>query len=218
MKLRPTRSSAGRASPSRLADVFVFTLGLTEAWISKADGAVFPACPGTVGGRFDPAQHEFKNFTAGEVSADLDAFIATARELNSRLRFILTVSPVPLVATATQSHVLVATTYSKAVLRVAAEEIATKSEGVTYFPAYEIVTGPQAPYDFFENDRREPSQKAIRAVMRSFLSQCEVDPSTLPEIAGDLSVQAAEQSERSGSQKLSEAIANALCEEAAVQT
>ena len=27
-------------------DVFVFTLGLTECWRSKEDGAVFPICPG----------------------------------------------------------------------------------------------------------------------------------------------------------------------------
>jgi len=39
------------------ASVFVFTLGLTEAWVSTIDGAVFPACPGTIRGEFDAARH-----------------------------------------------------------------------------------------------------------------------------------------------------------------
>lgn len=26
-------------------DIFIFTLGFTEAWVAKADGAVFPVCP-----------------------------------------------------------------------------------------------------------------------------------------------------------------------------
>ena len=32
------------------ADWLVFTLGLTEAWRSKADGAIFPVAPGVAGG------------------------------------------------------------------------------------------------------------------------------------------------------------------------
>lgn len=157
----------------RRADVFVFTLGLTEAWTSSFDGAVFPACPGTIAGTYDPRRHAFHNFTVAEISDDLDALIALTRSINPRLRFVLTVSPVPLVATATDDHVLLATVYSKSVLRVAAGEAARRHADVTYFPAYEIVIGPQAPHDFFESDRREPSQRAIRHVMSALLARCE---------------------------------------------
>jgi hypothetical protein len=156
------------------ADVFIFTLGLTEAWLSKSDGAVFPACPGTIRGKFDPNLHEFHNFTFDEVRADLFEFIRLVRMLNAGMRFILTVSPVPLVATMTKTHVLTASIYSKSVLRVASAEAATNIPNVAYFPAYEIVTGPQAPFDYFEADRREPSRAAIEAVMQAFLSRCEV--------------------------------------------
>ena len=159
----------------RQADVFVFTLGLTEAWRSRADGAVFPACPGTIAGVYDPKLHEFHNFSVAEVTADTAAFIDLARRVNPVLRFILTVSPVPLVATAAGGHVLNATVYSKSVLRVAAEEVVRSLPSVTYFPAYEIVTGPQAPEDSFQADRREPSQSAIDRVMRTFLGACDTD-------------------------------------------
>lgn len=152
------------------ADVFVFTLGLTEAWISTLDGAVFPACPGTVAGTFAPARHQFANFTVSEVRADLSAAIAQLRCINPRVDVILTVSPVPLVATAGGGHVLVATTYSKSVLRVAADEVMRSSERVSYFPAYEIVTGPQAPQDFFLEDRRSVSKAAVDTVMAAFFA------------------------------------------------
>ena len=151
------------------ATVFVFTLGLTEAWVSKIDGSVFPACPGTIAGEFDQTKHEFKNFTAAEVTEDLTSFIALLRKSNEQVRFIITVSPVPLVATATDSHVLLASTYSKSVLRVAAQQVAESVAGVTYFPAFEIVTGPQAPFEFFEADRRNVSEMAVAEVMKSLL-------------------------------------------------
>jgi hypothetical protein len=159
----------------RAADVFLFTLGLTEAWISARDGAVFPACPGTIAGTFDPDLHRFQNFSVRDVTQDIEDLVSLVREVHPQIRIILTVSPVPLVATATGQHVLLATTYSKSVLRAAAGDVAQRLPGVTYFPAYEIVTGPQAPSDFFEGDRREPSAVAIETVMRAFLAQCETD-------------------------------------------
>jgi hypothetical protein len=156
------------------ATVFVFTLGLTEAWVSGADGAVYPACPGTVAGAFDAGRHSFRNFTSADVRGDLDAFIALVRTVNPALKIILTVSPVPLVATATSGHVLSATVYSKSVLRVAAGETAEAHRDVVYFPAYEIVTGPQAPYEYFDASRRNVTPAAIDAVMTAFLAHCDV--------------------------------------------
>jgi hypothetical protein len=155
------------------AKVFIFTLGLTEAWISRLDGAVFPACPGTIAGTFDEALHAFVNFSVDEVTSDLDAFVTELCALNRGVRIVLTVSPVPLVATATGKHVLASSTYSKAVLRASAEEIVRRHAFVSYFPAFEIVTGPQAPDAYLEADRRSVTQEAIATVMTAFLAACE---------------------------------------------
>ena len=199
----------------RSANVFIFTLGLTEAWISKVDGAVFPACPGTVAGEYDPERHAFYNFTFSDVSADLDQLIALAREINPLLRFILTVSPVPLVATASNTHVIAATSYSKAVLRAAAGEAANRHPDVAYFPAYEIVTGSHAPYDFFEPDRREPSLKAVQHVMRAFLAHCETDFRPEVEEVGALGSGGAQASTNERNQAMSRLLTDAECEEMA---
>lgn len=146
-------------------DVFVFTLGLTECWASRDDGAVYPLCPGVAAGRFDGNRHVLLNLGVDEVVADLSAFITEVREVNPGLRVILTVSPVPLAATAEPQHVLLATTYSKSVLRVAAEQL-TRLEDVYYFPAYEIVTA--AGLEYFAEDRRSIREQGVRRVMALF--------------------------------------------------
>lgn len=149
-------------------DVFVFTLGLTEAWRAKADGAVFPLAPGVAGGAFDPALHEFHNFEPDEMTADLRAFLAKLRTVNPRVRTILTVSPVPLIATAADRHVLLSNTWSKAALRVTAEAVARAEPNVAYFPAYEIVTGPQTAGRFFAEDLRSVTAEGVARVMDVF--------------------------------------------------
>lgn len=157
------------------ASVFILTLGLTEAWVSRLDGAVFPACPGTIAGTFDPARHTFINFSVAETTTDLADCIRLLRRINPTLRIMLTVSPVPLVATATDQHVFRATSYSKSVLRVACEEASRAFEDVVYFPAYEIVTGPYSD-GFFESDRRSVSQLGIQTVMDILFQHSELPP------------------------------------------
>ena len=187
--------------------VFIFTLGLTEAWVSRLDGAVFPACPGTVAGTFDEARHAFVNFSVEEVTSDLDAFVTELHALNPGVRVVLTVSPVPLVATATGKHVLPSSTYSKAVLRTSAEEIVRRHDFVSYFPSFEIVTGPQAPDAYLEADRRSVTQEAIETVMTAFLAACEADDKAA-------SVVNSPRAEQDSARRLSKMLSQVECEEA----
>lgn len=193
-----------------MATVIVFTLGLTEAWVSADDGAVFPACPGTVSGEFDPRRHRFVNFSFEETSADLDRMITLLRGINPAIRLIITVSPVPLVATATGRHVLAATYYSKSVLRVAADEVVRRHPDVAYFPAYEMVLGPQHREIAFADDLRTVREPVIAAVMDGFRAAF-IDP-------GDPAAEAAAGS-RAG--RLTDLVAAALnddCEEMMADT
>jgi hypothetical protein len=149
-------------------DVFVFTLGLTEAWEDRRDGAVFPLAPGVAAGRYDPDTHRFHNFGAAEVVEDMNRSIALIREKNPGVRILLTVSPVPLNATALERHVLVSTVYSKAVLRVAAEEICGAWSNVDYFPSFEIITAPQVRGRYVAADARSVLEEGVRHVMRVY--------------------------------------------------
>jgi hypothetical protein len=149
-------------------DLFVFTFGLTEAWVDKRDGTVFPTAPGTIAGSFDPEFFEFKNFTFTEVMDDFLRFRQLVLKRNPKARFLVTVSPVPLTATAGNEHVLAATTYSKSVLRAVAGELAQKFEEVDYFPSYEIIAAPFARGFFYEGNLRTVHPAGVENVMRIF--------------------------------------------------
>jgi hypothetical protein len=151
-------------------DVFIFTLGLTECWMSSQDGAVFPICPGVEGGTFDPSRYSFHNQTVDEIVTDMSKFLMALARVNSRARVILTVSPVPLAATARQDqHVLTATTYSKSVLRVAAEMLTSRFDHVAYFPSYEIITGAFSRGAYYADDLRNVLEPGVAHVMGLFM-------------------------------------------------
>jgi GSCFA family len=153
-------------------DVFIFTLGLTEHWRSRATGAVYPAAPGCgLGGRFDAGLHVFHNSTVAEVVAEMGAFVTALAEVNPAARVILTVSPVPLAATYTGQHVLQATSHSKAVLRVAAQDLCDAFPRLAYFGSYEIVTATGDSAAAFAADRRSVSDRAVAHVIACFREQ-----------------------------------------------
>ena len=149
-------------------DVFIFTLGLTEGWVSKTDGAVYPLAPGAVTTEGEADNYSFHNFTVAEMEADLGRFVAALRRVNPDCRMLLTVSPVALVATYEDTHVLPATIYSKSALRVVAETARRTFPMVGYFPSYEMITGPHTGGRFFEPDFREVRPEGVAYVMSIF--------------------------------------------------
>ena len=163
------------------ADVFVFTLGLTEAWSDRRSCTVFPMAPGVVAGQFDAARHVFNNFSVAEVVSDLVHVIKRLKGLNKRMRILLTVSPVPLTATASGRHVVEATTYSKSVLRVAADEVARRFAHVDYFPSYEIITNPMFGSAFYDPNLRTVTEDGVQTVMSAFFgAHHDLQPSQTP--------------------------------------
>jgi hypothetical protein len=166
-------------------DVFVFTLGLTEAWVTKADGVALPVCPGCGAGVHSDEHYAFVNFRYPDVVAQVDAFISTLRSINGKSKIILTVSPVPLIATYSDSHVLSAVGYSKAVLRAAAEDCARSHDGVVYFPSYEIVTNPYEDLHHFAADSRSVTKEGVGRVMKVFFAEMCADAETINIDSGD---------------------------------
>ncbi|HEY6897981.1 MAG TPA: GSCFA domain-containing protein [Rhodocyclaceae bacterium] len=152
------------------ADVFIFTLGLTESWYHADKGHTYPVCPGTVHGEYQPEQHRFRNLSCAEVIEDLDCLISGLKAANPNLKIILTVSPVPLVATKTEKNVLVASQYSKSVLRAACGEVEARYEHVSYFPSFEIISHPASFGQYLESDLRGVTERGVSHVMGSFFA------------------------------------------------
>lgn len=169
LKLRNVHLTAVRRMFLEL-DVFVFTMGLTEGWESSVDGTMFSVAPGTIAGSYDPAKHVLRNLRHGDICQDMVHFWERLRRVNPGARMLLTISPVPLAATATQNHVLVATTYSKSVLRAVAGELSEDIADIHYFPSYEIISSHPARGMFFEPDLRNVNMFGVDQVMRHFFS------------------------------------------------
>jgi len=168
MRASRARTIARMAETLGSVDLFVFTLGLTEAWEDRETDAVYPLCPGTVGGRFDPARHVFANYRFREVVEDLEASAALLRRHNEKMNVLLTVSPVPLVATGTGNHVLVANGRSKGTLRAAAAELCEQRDDVDYFPSYELLREPPFGNAFYQENMRSVTPEGVAYVMDHF--------------------------------------------------
>lgn len=149
-------------------DVFVFTLGLTETWYHAESGHTYPVCPGTAKGVYDPALHQFRNLTHADVLADLRRLRALLLQANPAVKLILTVSPVPLVATHAGQHVLLASSHSKATLRSACGEFVPEDDGVLYFPSFEIVSHVASFGQYLQGDLREVTERGVSHVMGCF--------------------------------------------------
>lgn len=155
-------------------DVLVFTLGLTEAWRIVECGTILPVAPGVVAGELEGNRHDFVNFRYGDILADLTALYEEILDLRGgrAFRIVLTVSPVPLTATATQDHVLCASTYSKSVLRAVAGDFCADHAFADYFPSFELVTNPAARSAHFEDNLRSVKPDAVAMVMSCFERLC----------------------------------------------
>lgn len=153
------------------ARVFVFTFGLTEGWEHVDHGTVYPTAPGTVCGSYDEGAMRLHNFTYSEVLEDFLAFRELIKKQNPSLKFIITVSPVALAATATDAHVLTATVHSKAVLRAVAGELAASCSDVDYFPSFELITGQASRGEFWDETQRGVTQAGVAAAMKYFFSE-----------------------------------------------
>jgi len=152
------------------SNLFVFTLGLTESWWNSNEGYEYPICPGTVAGTFDEAQHEFRNQDYPFVKNCLVKAVRLIKSANPRIKILLTVSPVPLTATKSKNHVLVATTYSKSTLRAVATDVADNFAFVDYFPSYEIISSPPFEGRFYSENKRGVEQEGVDHIMRNFFA------------------------------------------------
>ena len=84
---------------------------------------------------------------------------------------LLTVSPVPLTATASGNHILTSTIYSKSTLRSVAGQLSSMQKHIDYFPSYEIVTNPRMHSIAFSDNLRSIREETVEIVMSHFFAE-----------------------------------------------
>jgi hypothetical protein len=151
------------------ADVIIITLGLTEVWRDKRDGATFWRVPPMH--LYDPDIYTFHSMTVNEVFQDLLRIRFLLDRFNKKCHLIITVSPVPFQATYREDcDAVTANVFSKAVSSVAAIDFASelRDRNVSYFPSFEYVRyGFKNPYIA---DGRHIKRPVVNQMMKFFES------------------------------------------------
>jgi len=145
------------------AEVFIFTAGLNECW-QLLDGTVISRNPKS--GFNHLLTH--KTLTVQENVNNIKQFYHLVKQYNPKFKLVLTLSPIPLLATGrgNSHHVIEANTHSKAVLRVALEQAVNELEDAYYLPSYELVTEcSESPW---ESDHRHVTRETVDRVINMF--------------------------------------------------
>ncbi len=166
--LKNRQSIADAMAQIRNASVVFMTLGLTESWIDTETGLAMNRHPGGPALRKYGTRFQFVDYDFVSVVEELGELFHLIRETcNAQMRFVVTVSPVPLGATFRDSDVIVANSASKSVLRAAAEEVRRLYDFVDYFPSYEMVVNSPRGLAW-ESDQLHVSPAMVGHIMDTF--------------------------------------------------
>jgi hypothetical protein len=146
----------------------LLTLGLNQIWKDRETGITINEKPPQSIVRAYPERWELVVTGADENTRSLERIVTTIRETNRKAHVVVTVSPVPMGTTLTTTDVIAANAHSKAVLRVAAQDVADRFDYVDYFPSYEMAVN-SPPELAWQADRLHVAPEAVRFIVQCFL-------------------------------------------------
>lgn len=147
------------------ADCFIITPGLIESWLDHETGLYTNITPMRSGKLLDEQRFSFEVLSYQKCFDALTTTIDIVRKHNSRIKTLITVSPVPLSHTFSGKGILLANSYSKAVLRAVCETIASSSDAIDYFPSYEAVNFSR--FGVWQRDRRHVRDRFVVKIVRT---------------------------------------------------
>lgn len=140
----------------RKADWVILTFGTAWVYELAESGRVVANCH-----KMSQAMFRRRRLSAEEIVAMYEPLIGQGILHDKQI--LLTVSPVRHLADGLDGNAV-----SKAVLRLAAEELALQYDNVHYFPSYEITTDDLRDYRFYAEDLVHPSQQAVEYIWEKF--------------------------------------------------
>lgn len=150
--------------------VVIVTLGLVEVWRDTTADTFINTTPIPEALRNHPDRYEFHISSFSENFANVEKIHALLEEFgHPDTQIIVTVSPVPLMATFSSEDVVVANCYSKSMLRTVAQEWAATHGNVHYFPSYEIVQNSDRATTW-QADLRHVQGNVVTHIMNTFLN------------------------------------------------
>ena len=150
---------------------FIVTLGMTECHESSSSGFILPLHLGSIESTVKGFKSVTKSLSYQDILESTSNIVSQCQKINKDIKFLFTVSPVPMVATHRDRHVLVSHWDSKSILRSAVSKIVEEFDSCDYFPSFEIVNSLSSTTNLFAENMRSPSGKAVDLVKKTFLDQ-----------------------------------------------
>lgn len=154
----------------RTCRVVFLTLGLVEVWYDAHAGVYLNSTPVEEMQSQFPGRYKFFVKSYPENLANMERIYDLLTKYgHPDLQIVVTVSPVPLLATYSGQDVVLANTYSKGTLRAVAQDWAAMHANVKYFPSYEIIMNSDRGVAW-TRDLRHVTGRIAAVAMDSFVS------------------------------------------------
>ncbi len=153
------------------ANIVILTLGLVEVWYDKETSTYLNVMPSLRTLKQHADRFEMHVLSYEDIVSDVEEILSIIRShAQPNVKFLITVSPVPLHATFRDQDYMQANCYSKSVQRAAVDFICLKNADVAYFPSYEMVSMAAPQYAWISTDYRHVRPEMVDRIMRTVLS------------------------------------------------
>jgi hypothetical protein len=137
-------------SKVHVCEYVIITLGSAWVYILNETNQVVANCHKMPGSLFEKSLLNVREIIAG-----FDVLYKFLKEVNPKIKFIFTVSPVRHIRDTIELN-----SVSKSVLRLACHELTNSYTDVSYFPSYEIMMDDLRDYRFYKSDMIHPNKVA----------------------------------------------------------
>ncbi|MDR1714527.1 MAG: GSCFA domain-containing protein [Prevotella sp.] len=142
----------------RQTDILFITFGTAYVFRSKKCNMVVGNCHKLSASDFDRYR-----LSVDDIAGDWESLIGELKQINPALQIIFTVSPIRHMKDGAHENQL-----SKSVLLLAIDKLREKTDGLHYFPSYEIVLDELRDYRFYNDDMTHPNTMAIKYIWERF--------------------------------------------------
>jgi tetratricopeptide (TPR) repeat protein len=122
------------------SDVFILTLGVAPAFFDRASGDFVLPRSTALNSRVLAEKYRFRTTSVQENVDNVRYVLDFVRKISPRIKFVVTVSPVPLVASFEYESAVQADCLSKSTMRLVAHEVVNNSgiSNILYWPSFEV--------------------------------------------------------------------------------
>jgi len=156
-------------------NVFILTLGVAPAFFDRQTGAYVLPKSSELNNRVLADKYEFKNTSVAQNLENVKYLIDFVRELSPDCSVVVTVSPIPLMASFNYQSCVVADCLSKSTMRIVAEELVHNSnyKDIYYWPSFEFFRwGGSSASAFFgadDGNSIHASEDKVKVIIDSFI-------------------------------------------------